>query len=636
MRLLVALVLALACAGCGGSGPESSGLPAGVTLIPGPVNGLILESGGERTAVYGDPREAPEPVAAVLFTHHRRDVAWAGRRLVEQGAEAVGPAAERALFEDVDAYWSEYATGRFHDYAQQSTKVLAEPIALARTVRAGAITLPGGLQAEVIETPGYTRGAVSYVFEIDGVRIAAVGDLIYGDGLIHDLFSLQDAIPEADTRGYHGYAARAADVLISLRKVLDARPDVLVPARGPVIRNPEEAAGKLIARIQELFRLYYTTDALRWYWGDDNLRTRARRVLSDSGVEWMEMARELREIPPRWLYKFGTSRLLVSDDRRAFLIDCGSDDILRQVTELGERGVFTGVDGIFVTHYHDDHTDAVQTAAERFGAPVYAGRIVADILERPGAYRMPAQTGPASAVAEVTALDEGHSWQWKEFTFTYGYFPGQAIYHGGLKAEREDGEKLYFVGDSFSPSGLDDYCLLNRHFLHPNLGHFLCLRKIREADPGFWLVNQHIEPVFRYAPEQLDLMEETLEGKRRVIAEMVPWEDPNFGSDEQWARLYPYGQTARAGEAIELWAVVFNHAAEPREFRIRPHAPAGWRAPAEVTLRVEPLEEGRVNFTVEAPESASGLEVVTADIAWGDEDLREWLEALVEFDLGAP
>ena len=612
-------VAALLCA-CGPSGP----LPAGVEFLQGPVNGVILERDGRRVAIYGDPRPEPEPAEAVLLTHHRRDVVWAARNLA--GAQVYAPAPERALFEDVERYWREYfQDGQFHDYAQQSSKVLAEPLRVDQPVSGDFALFDGALPVKALATPGYTRGSVTYLFEIDGKKLAATGDLIWGDGQIHDLFSLQDAIPEANVRGYHGYAARAADVIDSLRALQAEQPDILLPARGPLIDNPEEAIGKLIARLQKLFQEYYKTDALRWYWGDDNLRLRASRVLSDAALEWMPMANELQEIPPRWMHKFNTSRLLVSDDGPAFLIDCGTDQVMQQIEDLRARGVFTKIEGIFVTHYHDDHTDRVQAMAEKCDCPVYAGPETVDILERPAAYRMPAMTG--IPIRDVRVLTENEKLDWREFTFTYTYFPGQAVYHGGLKMEREDGAKYFFVGDSFSPTGLDDYCILNRHFLHANLGHYRCLRLIRESDPQYWLVNQHIEPVFRYSPEQLDFMEQTLAAKQAAVADLVPWDDPNFGLDEQWARLYPYTQRVRAGESFELWAVVFNHAAEPRKFRFTPRVPLGWQAePASLT--VAPLSEGRVMIRVTP--AAAGLAVMTADVEMDGRVLREWVEALVE------
>ena len=58
----------------------------GIEVIRGPVNGVQIERNGRRLLVYGDPREEPAAADAVLFTHHRRDVVWAGRGLVSGGA----------------------------------------------------------------------------------------------------------------------------------------------------------------------------------------------------------------------------------------------------------------------------------------------------------------------------------------------------------------------------------------------------------------------------------------------------------------------------------------------------------------------------------------------------------------------
>ena len=67
---------------------------AGVRVVRGPVNGVLIERGGETLAIYGDPRPNPANARQVLFTHHRRDVAWAARQMVERGAAAVAPEAE--------------------------------------------------------------------------------------------------------------------------------------------------------------------------------------------------------------------------------------------------------------------------------------------------------------------------------------------------------------------------------------------------------------------------------------------------------------------------------------------------------------------------------------------------------------
>lgn len=608
---------------------DRSRLPQGLEVHGGPVTGAVVERDGHRIAFYGNPGGESGGIEKVFLTHHRRDVAWAARELAERGARVVAPAAELPLISGAQGFWDEFRATRFHDYAQQSTRVLVRNLPVDEPARGGRTIHWRGLEIEVLDTPGYTRGAVSYLVRIGSSRVAFTGDLVLAGGRILDLYSLQDSIEETETRGYHGYAARAADLMASLRAVRAAEPDLIVPARGPVILDPEHDINLLLGRMEQLFLAYFRTDALRWYWGEDNLRKRARRILGDAPLEWMPMAVQLRQTPPRWWYKFGTSRLLVSSTKAAFLIDCGSEDVLRQVRRLKRRGVFRKLEGIFVTHFHDDHTDYVQAMATEENVPVYAGKELQDILENPQAYRMPAMT--YEPIHSVRPLTEGQRLRWHEFEFEYTYFPGQAIYHGGLDVRHDNGDRYFFVGDSFSPSGVDDYCLLNRHLLHPGTGHARCLDRIESMEGDYWLVNQHIEEVFRYDREQLATMREVLAEKRHVIAEIVPWEDPNFGIDEQWARLYPYGQEVLGRESFDIYGIILNHLPEARTFLFRPNLPEGWTCqPESSTLRVGPLQENRVRFEVRPPEGFRGPQVITADVAFGDHDLREWVEAMVD------
>src|SRR5262249_19127033 len=153
------------------------------------------------------------------------------------------------------------------------------------------------------------------------------------------------------------------------------------------------------------------------------------------------------------------------------------------------------------------------------------------------------------------------------------------IYHGLLRAARDDGKKILFVGDSFTPSGMDDYCLLNRNFFAPEKGFLDCLRDLRKTTGDYLLINQHVPPAFRFSDKQLDFMMETFTRRRSLIAALVPWSDPNFGVDEEWARFYPYTAEVAPGGRVELKVMLRNHAAEAQEFRVTPRVPAGWSAP---------------------------------------------------------
>jgi len=61
-----------------------------VSLVRGPVNGVLVSRHGRTLAIYGDPRQRAAAADKVLFTHHRCDVVW-------HGAEAVVPAAGGCL-----------------------------------------------------------------------------------------------------------------------------------------------------------------------------------------------------------------------------------------------------------------------------------------------------------------------------------------------------------------------------------------------------------------------------------------------------------------------------------------------------------------------------------------------------------
>jgi glyoxylase-like metal-dependent hydrolase (beta-lactamase superfamily II) len=594
-----------------------------ISLVRGPVNGVLMRRQGGTLAIYGDPRDVPAKAQMVFFTHHRRDVVWAGQKMIRRGAQPVAPEGEKELFEGVGGYWHDYWKARFHDYANQSNRILATPMALAQTVRGGD-TVEG---LKVMDTPGYTRGAVSYLAEIDGKRIACTGDLIYSGGRILDLFSLQDAIPALKEDGYHGYAARAADVVASLQKLAAWRPDVILPARGPAIHDPAGAIDTLIRRLKAVFASHFTIDALRWYRGDDIIRAMAARVLGAEPLEWMPTAETVEAKLPEWIIPITNSRLIISRSGAGFLVDCGNRRVVEEVQRLKHEDRIKQLDGIYITHYHDDHTDMAQAMADLFQCPVYFCQEMNDILERPEAYRMPCLS--PHPIHSGRPMKEGARQTWNEFEFTYSYFPGQTLYHGGLLARHDSGQSIFFAGDSFTPSGMDDYCLLNRNFFPPQKGYFDCLGQIRALTGDYLLINQHVAPAFRFSAAQLDFMTSMFTKRKELMAELFPWDDPNFGIDEQWARFYPYTSEVAAGGRFELEVIVRNHSPEAQEFRVRVHVPAGWRGPVGL-LRVSVPAGGEHSVRVPINAGGAGLGIVTADIGFGRRELREWTEAMVK------
>ena len=603
-----------------------------VSLIHGSVNGVSIEKDNAHLVVYGDPTCEIEDAEMVLFTHSRRDVVWAGRKLVENGAKAIVPDSDIDNFTNIEKFWNEFTTKRFHDYSQQGTKILTKPLKVSRTVKAGDNFSWRGLPIEVIDTPGYTRQAISYLIEIDGIKYAFVGDIIYGNGKLFDLYSLQDAVAEAKIGGYHGWAGRMGILIDSLRKVAGKKPDIIVPARGPVIRNPIEAINLLIERLQLVYENYLSISAGRWYF-KDNYDILARRVLDQNPkVNWMQWAEVIQNKPPEWIIPISNSRLIISEDGRGFLVDCGSRRIVEQVIKLKESGKLTGLDGLFITHYHDDHTDNVAGCLAEFNCPVYATGQGIDILEHPGDYRLPCLT--MNPIVNIKIMPEGHKMRWKEFTFTFYDFPGQTIYHDALLVEKDNAEKIFFIGDSFTPSGIDDYCLQNRNLLHEPIGYFYCLNLLKIIPAGTLLINQHVVEPFSFNAQQVNHMTAILNKRKELLTELLPWDEPNFGIDERWIRFSPYGSKTRSGRNVKVSLKTFNHSDASHTYTFTLNLPVGFQAESRTaSVTIDPRTEKQTDFNLIIDNSVDpGTYVITADVQQGQWNLRYWTEAIIEVE----
>ncbi|KPL25789.1 MAG: hypothetical protein AMS23_04470 [Bacteroides sp. SM1_62] len=613
-----------------GCSSPTSEISPNLALIRGDINGAIIKSGRNRLVVYGDPAHVLSGAEMVLCTHARRDVIWAGRSLVRNGAKAIVPSGEAGLFTRVDSCWNDFSSSRYHDYNQQSTKWPTEPLNVYRRVRGGDSIQWHGIPIRVIDSKGYTRGAVTYMIHIDGMDVAFVGDLIYGDGQILDIYSMQDHIQEVNVRGYHGYAARIADLINSLEKIAVLEPDILVPVRGPVIEEPDEAIGKLISRLRQLYENYLSVNAFRWYTGQEKHDIMAARVLPvDMPVDWMPFAET--GVNPHWLVHHLNSKLIISGDGAGFLIDCGVQGVFNDMMKVEEKFPCSHIEGMFITHYHDDHTDYVNGIREKYDCPVYVTPELEDILKHPQAYRLPAMT--STPIEGLVRVPDASIISWKEFTFTFYYLPGQTLYHDAMLVEKKDGEKILLVGDSFSPTGLDDYCLLNRNFIQPGMGYLYCLDMIRNLPGDCWIVNQHIEPPFKFTEEQLDFMTAKLHERKTLMHELFPWDEPNYGIDERWARMYPYGQTIQPGESATVSVVILNHSDRTNEYTIRPvPGPDGLTVlPEQIVIKVPPKGEGRADFMLQASDDASpGIRVQTVDIGFNGWNLHEWCESIIE------
>ena len=513
-----------------------------------------------------------------LLSDFRRDGHLAGTPVPDTPRHVryyIGIGETEYFIDPIGNYWNPLAEkGRFSEVAgtslvpTASPKVAANGTAGVGSVAEGDIIDPQRNKIHVIDTPGITRDSVSYYVDIDGKRIVFCGNLIYGDGGLVNLYDLQDVMPVPKIGGYHGYMARGLKVIESLEKIKALKPDKLIPARGPIIENPQESIDKLIGRLRAVYENYVDVSALWWYF-PDSMPLAARLFSGNENLEADAIRRmpqaKLYENPP-WFLEFATTRVIVSENKAAFVIDSVGDGSVKFLDKLIEDGTIRTVEGIFITHYHWDHTAKVPAIAEKFQCPIYCDENMAPILEFRDNFHMPCRD------AQEFKTQDFKTMKWHEFTLTSCFFPGQTLYHGALLIEKEGERPIFVIGDSFTPTGIDDYCLWNRNFPGDNEGYLYCLEKIRKMEPRPLLVNQHVVPPFEFDDERIDYMVAALKARREILATIFPYAAPEFGNgvgfgvDSVWARFEPYYVSAESDRTIRL--IVRNHADKPLSFYV--------------------------------------------------------------------
>ena len=593
----------------------------GLRLLRSSVNTAILERNGRKLLIdSGALVSTPGGGVAewALFTHHHRDQASAVSHLAASGSKVIVPAREEHFFRDADAFWASADTIFDHRYDfRPHLFTLRDSVSISRAVKGDDTHEWKGLKFEVIDTPGHTDGSVTYLVAIGGKRVAFTGDLIYGPGQIWEVYSLQKRFP--GMRGdYWGFGGAVEEVKASLDRVLERKPDLLIPSHGVVMTDPPAAVAQLKKNLDAVMDNYMKTAAWRIYF--DGIYPKEKQA----------MMPPLPRVPyPEWIRDIAsTTKAIVADDKSVFISDCGHPRAIEELERLRTAGEIKAVEGIWITHYHDDHTQLVNVAKRRFGSKVYVQREMVDIIENPTAYQMPCLFPESIRVDR--AMDHGETITWKGFSLTAYHFPGQTLYHTGLLVEKE-GLKVFFTGDSFANWGVDDYCSQNRCFIGRDVGYEKCFKILLEAKPDL-LMAAHWGPLpvsSAYLKESIALFQE----RESLYQKLFPHDDVNFGTDPNWIRAYPYRQRVLPGGHVEIEARLMNHSKTSKQARVVLNLPDGWaatRARGEAVIRAR--SEGSIRLQATAPSRPiSRREVIGLSATFGGKPLGEFAEAIVDY-----
>jgi glyoxylase-like metal-dependent hydrolase (beta-lactamase superfamily II) len=570
----------------------------------------------------------------VLYTDHHRDQCEGAARLKKAGVKIAVPAAEARFFRNATEIWQGADTILYDrmDF-RPDLFILRNSVEPDRELQPGETFQWEGIDIQIVPTPGPTDGSVSYLVDIDGQKIAFTGDLIYGPGKLWNFYMLQKRFP--GMRGdYWGFGGASPELMASLDEVLSHHPTLLAPLHGVVMKHPTDAVAELNKNIHAAMANYLTLAAWRIYFSGKFHDVPENTVLPDNSRPPPDMdVPMLPALPlpqaPSWLhFAASTSWYLQAGDGTIFLLDCGFNPVLGALAQLKKNGAIKGVDGIWITHYHDDHTQSINAVRRAYGAKLYVQKELQDVFENPYAYSMPALTPQCIHVDHP--LSEGEVINWKGYKMTGYYFPGQTIFHDGLLIEH-DGTRIFMTGDSYADFGIDDYCSYNRNFLGKDEpGYEQCFRLLLKLKPDM-LVASHWGPQ-PYSDEYMEKGLELFKERRALFSVLFPWDDPNFGLDPAWVRAYPYRQFILPGQRVTIEARIYNHGGTPRQASVELRAPSGWRIEKGAPVTIPAHTEGKVRFMAIAPEHPQfRREILGLAVHFDGRNLGEIAEALVDY-----
>ncbi len=591
---------------------------------------LIIDC-GEGSILREGERLRLDPVVTVLFTHYHRDQCSGAGLLQKAGVKIGVPASEARFFRNATEFWLEADAILDHRYNfRPEMMVLRESVAPDDELGPGDTFQWEGIPISVLSTPGHTEGSVTYLVTLDGNTFAFTGDLIYGPGQVWEFYSLQGRFPGMPG-DYWGFGATVAELVKSVDTVLSWKPTLLLPSHGAAIKNPSEAVALLKTNLHAAMTNYFTTAAWRIYFSGHFRDAKVKSVPAPP----FDQVSMVPPLPPpsvpSWMHKMRqTSSYIRSEDGSIFVFDCGFAPIASEIDRLVESGVVKTVDGVWISHYHDDHLSSVNEVRRKYRAKVYAQREMQDILENPTAYNMPCLFPESIHVDH--ALQEGEIVNWKGYKLSAYYFPGQTLFHDGLLIEH-GGASMFMTGDSFANWGIDDYCSYNRNFIGKDgaaAGYERCLRLLLKLKPDLlFAAHWGALPISEaYLRKTLELLQE----REKLFSVLFPWDDANFGLDPCWVRAYPYRQSILPGQPVAIEARIFNHSEFPRLARAELRAPSGWRVDKPGAVTIPAHSEGNVPLTAVAPAHPSQRrEVAGLAVRFGQMNLGEITEAVVDY-----
>ncbi|ANW03022.1 MBL fold metallo-hydrolase [Bradyrhizobium icense] len=557
-----------------------------------------------------------ERVDWVLHTHHHRDQCWGTPSLQQAGAKVAVPEYERHLFDNVEACWQ---ARRLYDNLNDSNTFFS----LGKNLPVDAVLEDYGTfvweeyEFRILPAKGHTYGMVALIAEVDGKKIAFIGDLMTSGGKLYQLHAMEYA---------YGDLLGVEFTMQSIPALKKERPEIAYPSHGAPICEVKPNIEELESRLETL------ADIGGLFTSGRGIPFKDSEALRESRLQ--KITEHLLWAGP---YTCSNFYIVLSGSGHAMLIDYGlatvghvhatSDHDVPQALRFIERHVdqlrddygVRDIELVVPTHVHDDHVCGIPLLQRHFGTHCWALDCVAKVIADPAAWAStPSCFHKPIEVQRI--LRDGEGFHWRGFDFQVHYAPGQTEFHSIVFGEI-DGKRIIFGGDNLSLSnphagGIEREIPVQTTVMRNSFQlemHRQCAKVMRATLPDL-ICPGHGELITmdqsRIA-EYTDYIERKEAAFRDVVGEPV-----NHFIDLFWARMLPYVSETSPGSGVDYTIEIRNNLERMAVYSARLLPAFGWTSDGKTqSITLQPGEQDKILLWATAPSQVDPRRrLITAEI----------------------
>ncbi len=569
-------------------------------LLKSGSSAILIDAGSEGIADY--LREiGVSKVEWILHTHYHRDQCLGDMKLKKQGAsiglsslekEMLEPAGMQPPFEMPAQF---LLNGELPDWGRRMAPF--QKPGVDKIFDDGSSFAWNQYLIRVIGTPGHTRGSITYLVETGGKRIAFTGDLIMQGGHVQDLYSMQWTYlenPGIDSS------------LVSLKKVSEFRPDLILPSHGEIVCDPGHDIRLLEIRLKQVQNSLTFERAGRWNWS--GFVQISPHVVQDCGT---------------------TTQIIISEEGEALLYDCGDDFTVSRLAEAKRIFGISNIAVIIPSHWHFDHVNGIPGIVKSEGAKVWVYEGLSEHLEFPEHF--PTTCWSGITIKPDRVLLDGEEFTWGGYSFRVYPNPAHMEEQMALFALVDD-LKFLFLGDG-TASNSEGHL---RSAIHGYNGISLTTGLIRTAktvyDASPYLcVPAHSNGFAIHEDTRDEYMAWAVNTTDAILSLLKP-HLPETGYNPYWAAFYPARIKVLPGQKVKMALRIKNYCNTgiSGHFRLKNYGNIIFEQEI-YPYELKPGESKDICFTVKISKvPAPGIHIITADIYCDDELFAELPQGFLE------